>query len=199
MGSMALLGSVRPNGKTPREHSATRGAIHEGSVLFFTGSADTKPAQYARESQDGKPDRGTARPHPDVGRGRSHEHIIQAGNSQGWWTVQQIIAWTEAKQFLFYTLVGGRKAYVGVRRDIGKAPYIRTYADGVWNDNLLALLISTSSRRHVPCNGQDSSRGVHWVGQRTENCAYERFVDWLAPEFAVEVITTPTPDASRDR
>ena len=71
--------------------------------------------------------------------GRSHEHIIQAGNSQGWWTVQQIIAWTEARQFLFYTLVGGRKAYVGVRRDIGKAPYIRTYADGVWNDNLLAL------------------------------------------------------------
>ena len=71
--------------------------------------------------------------------GRSHEHIVRAGNSNGWSTVQQIIAWIEGKQFLFYTLVGGRKAYVGVRRDIGKAPYIRTYADGVWNDNLLAL------------------------------------------------------------
>lgn len=71
--------------------------------------------------------------------GRGHEHITHAGNSQGWWTVQQIIAWTEAKEYLFYTLVGGRKAYVGVRRDVGKAPYIRTYADGVWNDNLLAL------------------------------------------------------------
>lgn len=71
--------------------------------------------------------------------GRSYEHIIRAGNSQGWWTVQQIIAWTEAKQFLFYTLVGGRKAYVGVVREVGQAPYIRTYADGQWNNNLLAL------------------------------------------------------------
>jgi Protein of unknown function (DUF3892) len=71
--------------------------------------------------------------------GRSHEHITHAGNSQGMWTVQDIIQWIDAKQYAFYTLVGGRKAYVGVRRDVGKAPYIRTYADGVWNDNLLAL------------------------------------------------------------
>jgi Protein of unknown function (DUF3892) len=72
-------------------------------------------------------------------RGRRHEHIIRAGNSQGWSTVPEIIQWIERQQYAFYTLVGGRKAYVGVRRDVGKAPYIRTYADGVWNDNLLAL------------------------------------------------------------
>ena len=71
--------------------------------------------------------------------GRSHEHITHAGNSQGMWSVPSIIQWIESNQYAFYTLVGGRKAYVGVRKDVGKAWYIRTYADGVWNDNLLAL------------------------------------------------------------
>jgi hypothetical protein len=32
---------------------------------------------------------------------------------------------------------GGRRAYIGVVE--ATPPYIRTYADGVWSDNLLAL------------------------------------------------------------
>jgi hypothetical protein len=37
--------------------------------------------------------------------------------------------------------VGGpeRWVMVGVVRPAGRSPYIRTYADGEWNDNLLAL------------------------------------------------------------
>ena len=39
----------------------------------------------------------------------------------------------------------GKKVYVYVvRGDGGKAPYLRTYADGKWQDNLLAL---------AECNG----------------------------------------------
>jgi hypothetical protein len=43
----------------------------------------------------------------------------------------------------FYTVdkSTGRKVYIGVvRNDGGKAPYLRTHADGKWNDNLLAQL-----------------------------------------------------------
>jgi hypothetical protein len=39
----------------------------------------------------------------------------------------------------FHTQVGGRTAYVAVVRDNVHAPYLRTHADGYWNDNLLAL------------------------------------------------------------
>jgi hypothetical protein len=38
----------------------------------------------------------------------------------------------------FYTLVGGMRADVGVVNG-PNGPFVRTYADGVWNDNLLAL------------------------------------------------------------
>nr|WP_237165369.1 DUF3892 domain-containing protein [Pandoraea vervacti] len=31
-----------------------------------------------------------------------------------------------------------KRAYIGVVREAGKLPYLRTYADGKWNDNLLA-------------------------------------------------------------
>ena len=33
----------------------------------------------------------------------------------------------------------GKRADVGVVRQNGRPPYLRTYADGVWNDNLLSL------------------------------------------------------------
>jgi hypothetical protein len=32
----------------------------------------------------------------------------------------------------------GKKAYIGVVRERDKQPYLRTYADNTWNDNLLA-------------------------------------------------------------
>ncbi len=38
----------------------------------------------------------------------------------------------------FYTEVNGKRAYLRVVAG-PNGPYVRTYADGVWTDNLLAL------------------------------------------------------------
>ena len=51
---------------------------------------------------------------------------------------QYAAASIEAKTNTFYTLVGGKRADVGVVNG-ANGKYVRTYADGVWNDNLLAL------------------------------------------------------------
>jgi hypothetical protein len=57
------------------------------------------------------------------------------------WTVAQVIASIDAKTNTFYVqdAQSGRRADVGVVREAGKRPHIRTYADGYYNDNLLAL------------------------------------------------------------
>jgi hypothetical protein len=71
-----------------------------------------------------------------------HEHITHIGNRNGDWllTRESAIQRIENKTEAFYTLDlrTQRKAYVGVVREVGRNPYLRTYADGVWNDNLLA-------------------------------------------------------------
>jgi len=72
-----------------------------------------------------------------------HEHITHLGNpTAGWiWTREQVIASIEAKTNTFYVLepLSGKRADVGVIREPGKAPYLRTHADGRWNNNLLSL------------------------------------------------------------
>ena len=71
-------------------------------------------------------------------RNGKHEGITHLGG-QGWrWTRQQVIASIETKSNTFYTLVNGKRADIGVV-DGPNGKYLRTYADGVWNDNLLAL------------------------------------------------------------
>jgi hypothetical protein len=75
-------------------------------------------------------------------RQSAHEHITHIGNTAGQWmltresAIERIDGGTEA----FYTVDSstGKKAYIGVVRESGKAPYLRTYADGKYNDNLLA-------------------------------------------------------------
>lgn len=71
-------------------------------------------------------------------RDDTHEGITHLGGS-GWkWTRTNVIASIEAKTNTFFTKVGGKRADVGVV--VGpNGKYVRTYADGVWNDNLLAL------------------------------------------------------------
>lgn len=74
----------------------------------------------------------------------THEHITHIGNWTNQWrltreeAIKRIDSGTEA----FYTVDAntGKRAYVGVVRDPGKYPYLRTHADGKWNDNLLALV-----------------------------------------------------------
>ena len=75
----------------------------------------------------------------------AHEHITHIGNNQiatPWkWTREQVIASIDAKTNTFYVIdpKTGRRAEVGVYRVAGKLPFLRTYADGDWNDNLLSL------------------------------------------------------------
>jgi len=71
-----------------------------------------------------------------------HEHITHIGGA-GWrWSREDVIISIEAKTNTFYVLdpATGRRAYVGVvRPSDGRAPYLQTYADGQWNNNLLSL------------------------------------------------------------
>ena len=70
------------------------------------------------------------------------EHITHIGNIiQGWsLTREAAINRIDSKKEAFYVvnLATGKRAYIGVCREPGKAPYLRTHADGKWNNNLLA-------------------------------------------------------------
>lgn len=78
------------------------------------------------------------KPHP-----RSpHEHITHLGGAKWRWTREQVIASIEARTNTFFVLdpLTGKRADVGVVRPTdGRAPFVQTYADGDWNNNLLSL------------------------------------------------------------
>jgi Protein of unknown function (DUF3892) len=78
----------------------------------------------------------------------AHEHITHIGNIAAAWKITRELAIQkiDSKVEAFYTVdrFTGRKMYVGVVREAGKLPYLRTHADGKWNDNLLA---------QAECNG----------------------------------------------
>lgn len=79
------------------------------------------------------------KPNPDS----AHEHITHVGNpSDGWvWSREQVIASIDAETstFVVVDLVTNTRSNVGVVREQGKSPYLRTYADETWNNNLLSL------------------------------------------------------------
>jgi hypothetical protein len=54
------------------------------------------------------------------------------------WTRQQVIDSINSGSNTFYTQVNGRRADIAVV-DGQNGQYLRTHADGQWNDNLLAL------------------------------------------------------------
>lgn len=82
------------------------------------------------------------KPHRDS----QHEHITHIGNITNtppnrWrMTRETAIAQIDAGQNEFFTVdkTTGRKCYIAVVREPGKHPYLRTHADGKYNDNLLA-------------------------------------------------------------
>ena len=80
------------------------------------------------------------KPHPQS----PHEHITHLGNPQSWgmWTREQVIASIDARTHTFFVRdpYNGKRSDVGVVRQIGKQPYLRTHADGYWNNNLLSLV-----------------------------------------------------------
>ena len=71
-------------------------------------------------------------------RNDPYEGITHLGGS-GWkWTRAEVIASIEAKTNTFYTLINGTRAEIAVVNG-PNGKYLRTHADGKWNDNLLAL------------------------------------------------------------
>lgn len=81
---------------------------------------------------------------PDGG----HEHITHIGNPHssngGWkWTREAVIQSIDNETNTFYVVDPNnkRRADVGVVRPVGRLAYLRTHADGDWNDNLLSLPI----------------------------------------------------------
>ena len=76
------------------------------------------------------------KPHRDS----PHEHITHVGSGATVWTREDVIGWIDRAEHTFYTLDStGKRASVAVVRESGKQPYLRTHADGSWNNNLLAL------------------------------------------------------------
>ena len=75
-------------------------------------------------------------------RNSRHEHITHIGHTVNNWrlTREEAIRRIDAKQEAFYTVdrTTGARVYIGVYREQGKVPFLRTHADGKWNDNLLA-------------------------------------------------------------
>ncbi|RFM35137.1 DUF3892 domain-containing protein [Chitinophaga silvisoli] len=71
-------------------------------------------------------------------RDNTHEGITHLGGYKWKWTRSEVIKSIEEGTNTFYTFVKGKRADIGVvKGTYGK--YLRTYADGQWNDNLLAL------------------------------------------------------------
>lgn len=77
--------------------------------------------------------------------GQSHEHIVHL-----WWTDSvtgvtgddtraRLVSWVEAGGSAYVEDGYRNRADVGVVTPAYGAKYLRTYADGKWTDNLLAL------------------------------------------------------------
>ena len=71
-------------------------------------------------------------------RNSPHEAITHLGGSWGKKTRLQIVNEITGNVNSYYTLVNGKRANVGVYPKENPS-YVRTYADGYWSDNLLAL------------------------------------------------------------
>lgn len=69
----------------------------------------------------------------------SHEHITDLGGSDWLISRADVIAHIKAERWAFYTEVGGKRAYLRINRTASGMEYVQTWADGTWQNNLLAL------------------------------------------------------------
>ncbi len=77
--------------------------------------------------------------------GTQHEHIANlkwkntTTASEGESTRQGLVDWLNIQGNQAIVTTGGNSVSVGVVNPTNGVPYVRTYADGIWTDNLLAL------------------------------------------------------------
>jgi hypothetical protein len=70
----------------------------------------------------------------------AHEHITHVAYDGYIYTRESVIKLIEAGTDSFYVLVGNHRSEVGVVYPTdGRYPFLRTHADGYYNDNLLSL------------------------------------------------------------
>ncbi|BCW58509.1 DUF3892 domain-containing protein [Arthrobacter sp. StoSoilB20] len=69
----------------------------------------------------------------------SYKWINEADNNTGTSNKPTMVEWIDVKKGRAYVGTGSSKVEVGVVRPDNAAAYLRTYADGQWNNNLLAL------------------------------------------------------------
>lgn len=67
-----------------------------------------------------------------------HEGITHLGGPKWYWTRQEVIDSIRAKTNTFFTMSAGVRANIAVVEGQG-GDYVRTHANGKWNDNLLSL------------------------------------------------------------
>jgi hypothetical protein len=67
-----------------------------------------------------------------------HERITHLGSDTWTWARERVIRSIEDGSNTFFTLERGKRADVAIVNGAG-GKYLRTRADGQWNDNLLAL------------------------------------------------------------
>ncbi len=84
----------------------------------------------------------------------NHQHITHIGGvgATAWrLTKESAIRRIDSGQEAFFTIEArtGYKVHIGVVRESGIAPYLRTHADGVWNDNLLAQPLCPASHTTI--------------------------------------------------
>jgi hypothetical protein len=72
-----------------------------------------------------------------------HEHITHIGNPSAGWKItrEDAIRRIDSGSDIFYVKdpQSDKIALIFVRREFGKIPFLQTYADRDWNDNLLSL------------------------------------------------------------
>jgi len=71
-------------------------------------------------------------------RNNPYEGITHLGGTNWRHTRAEVIAFIESRQHTFYTHGREGRADIGVV-DGPNGKYLRTYANGTWNDNLLSL------------------------------------------------------------
>ncbi|SKB72246.1 Protein of unknown function [Arthrobacter sp. 31Cvi3.1E] len=69
----------------------------------------------------------------------SYKWINEADNGTGTSNKPTMVEWIDVKKGRAYVGTGPSKVEVGVVRPENAAPYLRTYTDRQWNNNLLAL------------------------------------------------------------